>query len=102
MAINRDRKDYKIGKVSLGNRLFFTLHFNGVMYFLHVGTIGDRDCSGFSFDSTKPSLFEAVEEVISHVDNESGERLWSWFLEFNEKMSVIESDEYYISMRSRI
>ena len=99
MAVNRNRSGYSIKKIPISENMYFTLYFNGVLYFLHFDTKPDVHCYNVSFDVGGPSLLEAVEKAVSRLGNELGERLWSWFLEFNERMSVMESDEYYISMR---
>jgi len=97
--VNRDRRDYRINGVPISETMYFTMYFNGTLYFLHFDTKPDIHCYNVSFDVVNNNLFGAVEEAVSYLGNEIGERLWSWFLEFDEKMSVMESDEYYISMR---
>lgn len=87
------RKAYCTDSIMLDTMSFFCF-FNGTLYFLNFsfGIGGWEECG--------PCIGKLVETAIFKMKNADAEKLWSWFLEFNEKYGVVEADRHCMSLRT--
>ena len=86
------RRGYCTGRIQLDSMYFF-LFFDGTLYYLNFrGDDEWEECGIF--------LGTLVEKAIVKMDNADAEKLWSWFLEFDEKYGIIKADTHCQSLRT--
>ena len=86
------RRGYCTEKIPLDSMYFF-LFFDGVLYYLNFrGDEEWEECGQF--------LGKIVENSVVKLKNPDAEKLWSWFLGFDEKYGIIEADRHCRSLRT--